>query len=108
MIIFRDTKTGLNIEYSKGDTFSFIFESSDAIPEGSTLRMQISPNGNVNNVILEKKFNVSDNKFNILLSNEEVDGLNIDEVYQYRFTFIDVNGNVITNISGNLIVKWGA
>ena len=108
MINFKNTKTGLDIEYTKGDTFSFNIECEDEIPEGSTMRLQISPNGNVNNIILYKNFNTNNNMFSVTLTQDETELLNIDEVYQYRFTFIDIYGNIITNISGNLIVKWGA
>ena len=108
MIQFKNTKTGLDIEYSKGDTFVFNFEADGSIPQGSSLRLQISPNGNVNDIIIEKFFELSDNKFSVRLTEAEIKLLNIDEIYQYRFTFLDAGGNKITNISGNLIVKWGA
>ena len=108
MIRFKETKTGLDIEYSKGDTFAIDFEADESIPKGSSLRLQISPNGNVNDIIIEKFFDLNENKFSVRLTNAEIDVLSIDEVYQYRFTFLDVGGNKITNISGNLIVKWGA
>ena len=108
MFKFKKTNNGLDIEYSKGDTFAFNFECDESIAEGTTLRLQISPNGNTNHIIIEKKFDLEMDKFSIALSEAESNVLNIDEVYQYRFTFFDVLGNKITNISGNLIVKWGA
>ena len=108
MLKFNKVKTELNIEYSKGDTFAFNLECDENIPEGSSLRLQISPNGNVNDIIINKNFSISGNVFNVALTDAEANLLNIDEVYQYRFTFLDISGNKITNISGNLAVIWGA
>lgn len=108
MIQFKNTKTGLDIEYSKGDTFAFNIEADGDIPQGSSLRIQVSPNGNINNIIIEKFISLSENSFAVKLTETELNALNIDEMYQYRLTFLDTGGNKITNVSGNLIVKWGA
>lgn len=108
MFKFKKTNNGLDIEYSKGDTFAFNFKCEEELPEGSSLRLQISPNGNINDIIINKNFNPSGNVFNVTLTEEETRLLDIDEVYPYRFTFLDISGNKITNISGNLSVIWGA
>lgn len=108
MLKFKETKTGLDIEYSKGDTFEFNLETEEAVPAGSYFLFQVSPNGDVNDIIIEKKFEVLNNIFQISLPEKELLLLNIGESYLYRFIFHDIETKKTTTISGNLIVKWGA
>ena len=108
MIKFKETGDKLDIEYTKGDTFEFNLTSTDYIPEGSCMRLQISLDGYTDDVIIEKSIPVKDNTFVVLLDEQHTDLLKIHRVYQYRFTFYDVSGRKITTISGNLIIKWGA
>lgn len=108
MLKFNKNKTELDIEYSKGDTFAFNIETESGVPTGSTLRMQISPCGDINDVIVDKKFEVNNNVFAVTLLESELIHLNVGNTYQYRFTFFDIEGNITTTTSGNLIVKWGA
>ena len=108
MIEFKETENKLDIEYTAGDTFEFNLVSSDYIPEGSFMRFQISLDGNIDDVIIEKTIPVKDNTFAVLLEEHFTEMLKIHRVYQHRFTFYDVSGRKITTVSGNLIVKWGA
>lgn len=107
MLKFKETKVGLDIEYSKGDTFAFNFETEEEVPAGSYFKLQISPNGDINDIIIEKQFEVSNNIFPISLTEKELLLLNIGETYLYRFVFHDIETKKTTTISGNLIVKWG-
>ena len=108
MIKFKETENRLDIEYTKGDTFEFTVISTDYIPEGSYMRLQISLDGYMDDIIIEKSIPVKDNVFVVLLEEQFTDLLKLNRVYQHRFTFYDVTGRKITTISGNLIIKWGA
>lgn len=107
MLSLITTKLGTNIEYSKGDTFSFTVSSEDIIPDGTNMRLQISPNGNTDNVLIEKIYTLKDNRFYIVLDKADIAKLDINNIYQYRLTLLELNGDIFTNLSGDLLVKWG-
>lgn len=108
MLTIKETKTGINIEYSKGDTFEFTISSEEVIPDGTTMRLQISPNGDTDDVLIEKTYSLKDNRFYITLDKSDISKLDINHLYQYRLTLFAIDGSIMTNVSGNLLVKWGA
>lgn len=109
MLKFKKGNNTIDIEYTIGDTLAFNISSENGLPEGAELRLQVSPSGNDNDIIIEKVFNVSeDGVFKITIEEGKLAVLNAGRSYQYRFTFFDIEGNITTTTSGNLIVKWGA
>lgn len=108
MINFEKTKTDLNIEYSKGDSFALFLKAAGNLFSGSTVRMEISPSGSTDDILISKHFAAEETGFLISLSDDETSLLRIGEIYSHRFTFFDENGTKTTVISGKLAVKWGA
>ena len=109
MLKFKKGNNTLDIEYTIGDTLIFNILSENGFPEGAELRLQVSPSGNDNDIIIEKVFDLSeDGVFEITIEASKIATLNAGRSYQYRFTFFDIEGHITTTTSGNLIVKWGA
>ncbi len=108
MLTIKETKTGTDIEYSKGDTFEFTVSSTDILPDGTSIRFQISQNGDTDDILLEKTYALKDNRFYITLDNTDIAKLDINNLYQYRLTLFSIDNSIMTNVSGNLLVKWGA
>ena len=108
MLNFINTKTGLDIEYTKGDSFIFEISAESEVSDGTQLRLQISANGDTDNVDISKTFNATNNSFTVELAESDLNQFAPGDIHQYRLTIFDISGNITTTISGNLIVKWGA
>lgn len=94
-----------NILYTYGDTFQ-INVSGSMISAGDVLRFQITRNEQ-NDILIDRKYHESDNSFNVILSDSDINKLTIGE-YVYRISIINRNNEIITRNSGHFIVKWGA
>lgn len=108
MLKINNFKDSTDIEYTKGDSFVFEVSVESTLPQGTVLRFQASLNGVEDDVVLEEKYNVNDNKFRVTLSESQIAVLKIGQIYKYRLTLIDIEGGVTTTTSGNITVKWGA
>lgn len=104
----RTSGDTINIAHTAGDTFKFVAAPDEEVSEATQLRLQISQNGRTDNIIVTKLFNLSNNEFTVELSSEDLAPLVAGSEYMYRLTFINPTGEIITTISGDFIVKWGA
>ena len=98
----------INISHTAGDTFKFVAAPEENMPDATRLRLQVSQNGRTDNILVEKSFTVSDNQFTVELTSDELAPLASGSEYCYRLTIFSTTGEIITTISGDLIVKWGA
>ena len=63
-------------------------------------------------IMIEKKYTITDTdilatgKYVITLASSETKLLKLENIYLFRFSFIDSNENADTALSGNLIVEW--
>lgn len=108
MIKMKKTSGDIQIEYTKGDTFMFGVTSEENFESGMKLRLQISPSGDTDNIVITKTFPLSENKCIVTLTESEANLLVIGTIYDYRLTFINANNTASTTISGLLNIKWGA
>ena len=96
---------GQTIEYTKGDTFELEVEADEAIPN-STLKFTISTD-ETSLPIIDSQFSYTDDKFEIILTSREKESLDVGN-YIFKLSLTDSNGKIITYLSGDFIVKWGA
>lgn len=97
---------GTNIEYTKDDTFSMGVSSKNELEEGSQLRFIVA-RSETSEPIIYNLYDLVDGKFTVTLSNEDKEKLSINP-YIYKLTLLSANGSVMTQKSGEFIVKWGA
>ena len=97
---------GTDIEYTKDDTFELYVTTKNGFNDGTNLKFIISENENVTPLI-ENQTNVLDGKFKVTLNAEEKAKLNLGD-YIYKLVLISTDGKIITQKSGNFLVKWGA
>ena len=97
---------GEKISYTAGDTFVLSVASSDGFDERSSLKFCIAKNEESENVI-EKEFLQENGQFNVELSADEAAKLTLGE-YVYKLVLINGAGEISTEKSGELTVKWGA
>lgn len=95
------------IEYTKGDTFRLTISTETSFSEGSTLRFIIARDETSSYLIDTTVSLSSDGCFVIELTKSERDKLEIDN-YKYKCVLISIDGIIITQKSGDFIVKWGA
>ena len=104
MVIYKNG----NILYHSGDYFELY-----AMPVSTTndkLRFQIADKDG--EIMIEKKYTITDTdilatgKYVITLASSETKLLKLENIYLFRFSFIDSNENADTALSGNLIVEW--
>ena len=107
MLNVTKTNTGLNIDYTKGDTFKLGITVGEDYENIQSIRLQIIKAGMPNEVIVEKTYTPTENVFTIQLSYSDTVKLSEGASYEYRLTFYR-GSDVITTLSGMLNVKWGA
>ena len=95
-----------DIYYTKDDTFKITVGSNGEFEEGSSLKFIIAKNEE-ENPLVEEIFQLNENVFDITLNNPNKDKLAIGE-YIYKIVLTNSSGEVVTQVSGNFIVKWGA
>ena len=103
MITIKDS----TIEYTKGDTLRLTISAKTSFIEGSTLRFVIARDETSNHLIDTTVSLNADGCFVVELPKGERDKLEIDN-YKYKCILISIDGIIITQKSGDFIVKWGA
>lgn len=97
---------GTNIEYTKGDTFRLEVAGEYEFPEGERLRFTISQDEKSTPKI-ERSFDLTDGIFVVTLDKVEESALELGD-YIYKLTELSLSGAVVTQLSGEFRVKWGA
>ena len=98
------TKNGLS--HTKGDTFLFEVTANEAFSEGSTLKFTVAKNEDETPVI-SNNYSLSNNTFSVSLSETDEKKLDIG-IYVFKMTVLNLSGQIITQASGELEIKWGA
>ena len=98
--------SGDRIEYTKGDSFCIEVLCDEGFEAGDILEFAISPSEKSANIIY-KKIPLSDGKFYITLTEDEIGRLAIS-CYVYKISVVSELSGRITHKSGEFIVKWGA
>lgn len=107
MLDLKRTPTGLDIDYTEGDTFKFGLTVGEEYENVHSLRLQIIKAGINEDVLVEKTYTPSGNIFTIQLAYSDTVKLIAGTSYEYRLSFYR-GSEVVTTISGMLNVKWGA
>ena len=98
---------GTDIQYTKGDTFRLTVSSKNSFNEGSQLRFVVARNEESDNII-NKTFDLNgEGVFVVSVNETEREEMQIGN-YLYKFILIAPDGTIITQKSGDFIVKWGA
>lgn len=97
---------GEKIAYTAGDTFFISVSSTEGFSQGSRLKFCVAENEESDNVI-EKEFLLEDDGFKVELLPEETEKLKLGE-YIYKMVVVTDSGDMETQKSGELYVKWGA
>ena len=97
---------GDKITYTVGDTFEISVSSAEGFDAGMTLKFQIAKSEDMP-LLIDTVFELENTEFSVTLTDEEKEKLPIGE-YIYKFVLISQDGEIITQKSGELIVKWGA
>lgn len=95
-----------DISYTKGDTFSLKVKAKNGFLEGSTLRLIIAESEN-KEPLIERTYQLSGDVFNVNLTEMDKRKLELSS-YIYKLSVISAEGAVITQKSGDFLVKWGA
>ena len=95
------------IEYTKGDTFDLIVDASSEFLEGDTLRLIIAESETAGPNIDNTYALSSDGVFILTFSEQDKKKLEI-KPYVYKLILGDINNRIITQVSGDFLVKWGA
>ena len=98
------TKNG--ISHTKGDTFLFEVTTNEQFSEGLTLKFVVAENEE-SKLIIQNNYYVSDNKFLVSLNESDESKLDIG-IYVYKMILLNLSGQIITQASGELEIKWGA
>lgn len=97
---------GEKITYTAGDTFLMEVSSAEGFDEGAQLKLQIAESETAP-LLVDATFNQVDGGFEVTLSEREKGRLSIGN-YIYKLVLVNIAGEIITQKSGDLIVKWGA
>ena len=95
---------GKRIEYTKNDEF----ELSVRVDEATTnhmLRFVVALD-EASLPVIEHQFSYDNDIFNVTLTSNEKEHLGIGN-YIFKLILIDGTGKIDTQLSGDLIVKWG-
>ena len=96
---------GEKITYTAGDTFLMEISSDDGFEEGAQLKLQIAESETAD-FLVDATFNQSNGGFEVTLTDREKEKLPIGD-YIYKLVLVNVSGEIITQKSGDFIVKWG-
>lgn len=97
---------GDKITYTAGDTFLMEVSSDEGFEDGAQLKLQIAESETAP-LLVDATFNQVDGGFEVTLSDREKEKLTLGN-YIYKLVLVSVAGEIITQKSGDLIVKWGA
>lgn len=95
---------GKTIEYTQGDTFELVMTKEDA-NENIKLRFVVALD-EASSPIIDEQYQYTNDKFIIALTPSEINRLPIGN-YIFKMSFINEYGKIVTDFSGDLIVKWG-
>ncbi len=95
-----------NISYTKGDTFELKVSSKTGFSDGSHLRFTVSEN-EAGEPLVERSYSLSGDAFLVTLTDEDKRRLEIGS-YIYKISIVSVAGVIVTEASGDFLVKWGA
>lgn len=96
---------GANIRYTQGDTFKLTVSSRNGFNENSRLRFVVAEKEG-REPIIDKTFDMNNDGFVITLDAAEREKIRIRD-YVYKLVLIAPDGTIITQKSGDFIVKWG-
>ena len=100
-------KCNSRIEYTKGDTFDLIVSADSIMDSGTQLRFVIAKDENSNPVV-DNTYNLNSNgEFSLCFSEENKNAVQMGD-YIYKIVLISAGGSIVTQQSGEFIVKWGA
>lgn len=97
---------GEKITYTAGDTFLMEVSSAEGFEEGAQLKLQIAESETAP-LLVDATFSQVGGGFEVILSDREKEKLTLGN-YIYKLVLVSVAGEIITQKSGDLIVKWGA
>lgn len=97
---------GEKITYSTGDTFELSVSNAEEFEKGAQLRFVISKDEN-EPYLIDCNYSLEDCCFEISLSDEDKEKLCIGK-YIYKIIIITADDKVVTQKSGEIVVKWGA
>lgn len=96
---------GEKISYTKGDTFE-LEVNGDNFETGDTCLFIVAEDENAEPVV-KSTFKLTDGSFEIKFTESERGKLDLGN-YIYKIVITAISGDVITQKSGDFIVKWGA
>lgn len=100
-------KCNSRIEYTKGDTLNLTVSADAQIDSATKLKLIIAKN-ETSDAIIDTSYSMnSDGDFFLFFSEENKKNLLIGD-YIYKMILIGIDGSIITQKSGDFIVKWGA
>ena len=97
---------GDKITYTAGDSFEITVSSADGFPIGAILKLQVAKN-EIEPLLIDTIFELENEKFYVVLTDAEKEKLPIGE-YIYKLVLVSKTGEIVTQKSGEMIVKWGA
>ena len=96
---------GEKITYTAGDTFLIEVSSDEGFDEGAQLKLQIAESETAP-LLVDATFNQVNGSFDVALTSREKEKLTLGN-YIYKLVLVNVSGEIITQKSGDFIVKWG-
>lgn len=96
---------GKKIAYTQGDTFELEVNSDD-FETGDTCLFIIAENESAEPIV-RSTFSLTNGSFSLALTSAEKNRLVLGN-YIYKIVVTALDGTVVTTISGDFIVKWGA
>lgn len=99
-------KNNSRIEYTKGDTFELSVSANTTIDAGSQLRFIIAES-ELADPVIDNTYNLnSSGDFTLYFSENNKNALLIGD-YIYKMILQTIDGKIITQLSGDFVVKWG-
>ena len=96
---------GKKIAYTKGDTFE-LEVNSDNFESGDTCLFVVAENEG-SEPLVKSTFSLLNGSFTLTLTSAEKNRLTLGN-YIYKIVVTALDGTVVTTVSGDFIVKWGA
>lgn len=97
---------GEKITYTAGDSFEISVSSVDGFSNDVRLKFQVAKNES-ESLLIDAVFELDNDEFSVVLTDEEKEKLIIGD-YVYKLVLVTKSGEIVTQKSGELIVKWGA
>lgn len=97
---------GCDISYTQGDSFELNLTLTNQTQIPANVRFQIAQNDG-DDIIINKNYKVSEYAAVVTLETSDINKLSNGD-YIYRLSVVGDDNSVITQLSGNFKVKWGA